>query len=119
MRPPFLRTLSTILLTLGAAAGQPIPQEEPVTFSCADRGLVLPSFHVTHGKNYVTGLKPADVVLLEDGKPREFTISTVLRRWGACSCRSGTRACPAQCCGRKAPTSGFRFTGAPVKPCTA
>ena len=35
---------------------------------------MLLSFHVDHGKNFVTDLKPSDVVLLEDGKPRAFTI---------------------------------------------
>jgi hypothetical protein len=61
-----------LLLALGVCQGQEAPPE-PVTFHAQTR-LVLLSFHVTHGKNYATDLKPADVVLLEDGKPREFTI---------------------------------------------
>lgn len=68
------RTFGIMLLALGAASGQQAPQEPPaVTFQSQTR-LVLLSFHVTHGKDYITDLKPADVVLLEDGKPREFTI---------------------------------------------
>jgi VWFA-related protein len=68
------RTFGIILLALSVATGQPLPQEPaPVTFQSQTR-LVLLSFHATHGKNYITDLKPADVVLLEDGKPREFTI---------------------------------------------
>lgn len=36
--------------------------------------LVLLPFRVIHAKSYVTSLKQSDVVLLEDGKPRPFTI---------------------------------------------
>lgn len=36
--------------------------------------LVLVSFHVIRGKSYVPDLKAADLVLLEDGHPRDFTI---------------------------------------------
>jgi VWFA-related protein len=66
-------TLAISLFTLGVALGQEPPQPASVTFHSQTR-LVLLSFHVTHGKNYVTDLKPADVVLLEDGKRRDFTI---------------------------------------------
>ncbi len=63
-----------ILLALSVAAGQQPPAEQAaVTFQSQTR-LVLLSFHVTHGKDYVTNLNPADFVLLEDGKPRDFTI---------------------------------------------
>ena len=63
-----------ILLTLSAAPGQVAPEPSAaVTFQSQTR-LVLLSFHVARGKNYVTNLNPADVVLLEDGKKRDFTI---------------------------------------------
>jgi hypothetical protein len=50
-------------------------QQEPaaVTFS-AQTKLVLLSFHVRQGKDFVPDLKSGDVTLLEDGKPRPFTI---------------------------------------------
>jgi hypothetical protein len=37
-------------------------------------GLVLVPFHVVHGKNQVTTLSSSDVILLEDGKRRPFTV---------------------------------------------
>jgi hypothetical protein len=58
-----------LLVVVAALAQNPAP----VTFQAQTR-LVLLSFHATQGKNYVTDLKPSDVVLLEDGKPRDFTI---------------------------------------------
>lgn len=68
------RTLAIFLLTPGVSLAQQAPPEPPsVTFQSQTR-LVLLSFHATHGKNYITDLKPADLVLLEDGKPRDFTI---------------------------------------------
>ncbi len=62
------RHLSTLFLALAISAAQ-----DPPTFHAQTR-LVLLSFHVARGKNYITDLKPSDVVLLEDGKPRDFTI---------------------------------------------
>jgi hypothetical protein len=44
-----------------------------VTFS-AQTKLVLFSFHVRQGKNFVPDLKAGDVSLFEDGKPPPFTI---------------------------------------------
>jgi VWFA-related protein len=49
-----------------AGAAQP-------TFQVQSRLVLLP-FRVLHGRNYVTSLKQSDVILLEDGKPRPFTI---------------------------------------------
>lgn len=60
-----------ILLAPAAVAQQPAP-EVPVFRSQSH--LVLLPFRVARDKNYVTNLKPSDVTLLEDGKPREFTI---------------------------------------------
>jgi hypothetical protein len=69
-----LRPRVLFLLALGVSrAQQPTPDAPMVTFR-DQTGLVLLSFHVAHGKTYVPDLKPADVALLEDGKPREFTI---------------------------------------------
>jgi VWFA-related protein len=73
MLPPRHLKPAIAVLALSVCLAQQTPQEPSVTFRAQTR-LVLLSFHVTHGKNYVTALKPADIVLLEDGKPRDFTI---------------------------------------------
>lgn len=39
-----------------------------------ETSLALVRFHVTHDNKYVLNLKPEDFELLEDGKPREFTV---------------------------------------------
>jgi VWFA-related protein len=63
-----------LLLTLRVCLAQQAPPEpSSVTFKTQSR-LVLLSFHVSRSKNYIADLKPSDVVLLEDGKPRDFTI---------------------------------------------
>jgi hypothetical protein len=43
------------------------------TFQAQSRLVLLP-FRVIHGRNYVTSLKQSDVILLDDGQPRPFTI---------------------------------------------
>jgi len=63
--------LCVAALVCPAQKSQPDPGE-PVFRSQSH--LVLLPFRVTRGKNYVTGLTQADVVLLQDGKPRPFTI---------------------------------------------
>ena len=68
------RTLRILLSALGVSTAQQAPPEPPSVTFHAQTGLVLLSFHVTHGKKYVGDLKAADVVLLEDGKQRDFTI---------------------------------------------
>src|SRR5271154_4668074 len=68
------RTFGIFLLAFGVSMGQQSPQEPPPVTFHSQTHLVLLSFHVARGKNYVTDLKPADFVLLEDGKPRDFTI---------------------------------------------
>jgi hypothetical protein len=66
--------VGVLALGVGVSRGQQAPQEPPsVTFQAQTR-LVLLSFHAARGKNYVTDLQRTDVVLLEDGKPRDFTI---------------------------------------------
>ncbi len=64
------RLFLTLLLATSAAA-----QQGPavVSFSAQTR-LVLLSFHVRQGKQFVPDLKAGDVTLFEDGKPRPFTI---------------------------------------------
>ena len=65
---------STLLLAAGLAFAQTAPEEPPlVTFHSQTR-LVLVPFRVSRGKNYVRDLRLSDVTLLDDGKPREFTI---------------------------------------------
>jgi hypothetical protein len=49
------------------------PEALGATFRAQTR-LVLLSFHVRKGKNFVPDLKAGDVTLLEDGKQRSFTI---------------------------------------------
>jgi hypothetical protein len=60
----------TLLLATAAAAQQ---EPAPVTFTTQTKLVLLP-FHVRQGKNVVPDLKAGDVTLLEDGKPRPFTI---------------------------------------------
>src|ERR1700722_5582053 len=64
------RLFPVFLLTTLAAA-----QQEPavVSFSAQTR-LVLLSFHVRQDKQFLPDLKAGEVTLLEDGKPRPFTI---------------------------------------------
>ncbi|MFB3826757.1 MAG: VWA domain-containing protein [Bryobacteraceae bacterium] len=40
----------------------------------AETALALVRFHVVRDNRYVTGLKPEDIVLLEDGVPRKLTL---------------------------------------------
>src|SRR5579871_4839176 len=59
----------TLLLATAAAA-----QQEPTVVFTAQTKLVLLSFHVRQGQHFVPDLKANDMTLLEDGKPRQFTI---------------------------------------------
>lgn len=47
--------------------------QQPPVFH-ADTSLALVRFQVVHDNSYVLNLKPEDVQLLEDGKPRKFTV---------------------------------------------
>jgi hypothetical protein len=51
----------------------PLTCAAQTTFRTQTR-LVLVSFHVIRDKSYVPDLKASDIVLLEDGHPRDFTI---------------------------------------------
>ena len=64
------RLFLTLLLAISAAAQQ---ESAVVSFSAQTR-LVLLSFHVRQGKQFMPDLKAGDVTLFEDGKPRPFTI---------------------------------------------
>jgi hypothetical protein len=55
------------------AAGRQTAQEPSPVFS-SDTKLVLVPFHVARDAHFVRDIKPEDVVLLQDGKPREFTV---------------------------------------------
>jgi VWFA-related protein len=47
---------------------------QPVPVFRSDTSLVLIHFHVLHKGRYATNIKPDDLVLLEDGAPRKFTV---------------------------------------------
>src|SRR5437016_1829742 len=61
-----------VSVVLTALLAQQIPQEA-VTFRSETQLVMLP-FHVIQNENHITNLKASDVILLEDGKPRQFTI---------------------------------------------
>jgi hypothetical protein len=56
------------------ALAQQTPQDSAAPTFRSQSNLVLVPFHVTRGNHYVQDLKVSDVVLLEDGRPRDFTI---------------------------------------------
>ena len=60
----------TLLLLLAAT---PLAAQETPTFR-TESSLALVHFHVVHKNQFVMNLKPEDVVLLEDGAPRAFTL---------------------------------------------
>lgn len=64
------RRFLTLLFATSAAAQQ---EPAPVSFTTQTK-LVLLSFHVRQGQRLVPDLTAGDVTLLEDGKPRPFTI---------------------------------------------
>lgn len=62
------------LISATALAIAQTPQDStPPTFR-SQSDLVLVPFHVTRGAHYAQDLKAGDVVLLEDGHPRDFSI---------------------------------------------
>ena len=66
--------ISRLFLGVLLATSVAAPQESAeVSFSAQTR-LVLLSFHVRDGKQFVPDLRAGDVTLFEDGKPRAFTI---------------------------------------------
>jgi hypothetical protein len=68
------RTLSLGCLIAGLClAQQATPEAAPATFR-SQSDLVMAPFHVNQGKRVLSDLKLADIVLLEDGKERPFTV---------------------------------------------
>ena len=61
------RKLGEVILCLGIAGSLLQAQEAEATLATA-------RFHVVQDGRYVPGVKPEDVILLEDGAPRKFTI---------------------------------------------
>lgn len=61
-------------LASGVLLGQQAPPVSSPPIFRSQTELVLLSFHVTQAKHNVTELTPTDVLLLEDGKPRDFSI---------------------------------------------
>jgi VWFA-related protein len=60
-------------LTLACLAAAALAAQETPTFR-TETSLALVRFHAAKGGRYVLDLKPDDVVLLEDGQPRPFTV---------------------------------------------
>jgi hypothetical protein len=67
-----MRLFLLVLTSCLSFAQQGGPASSPV-FSSESR-LVLLSFNVQRGKYYAPDLKPEDVMLIEDGRPRAFTV---------------------------------------------
>jgi hypothetical protein len=66
--------INRLFLTLLLAASIGAQQESAVVSFSTQTRLVLLSFHVRQGKNFVPDLKAGEVTLFEDGKPRPFSI---------------------------------------------
>jgi hypothetical protein len=60
-------------LTMAIFAACLLPAQQTPVFR-ASSSLALVRFHVVQKNRYNTGLKPEDVILLEDGAPRSFTV---------------------------------------------
>src|SRR5690348_6678959 len=69
----FLLATLAVFSALPACTQEAAPDSPSLTFHAQTR-LVLLSFHSARGANYRADLQPADVVLLEDGIPRSFTV---------------------------------------------
>lgn len=65
--------MQAILAASILLAALPLAAQDPAVFH-ADTSLALVRFQVVHNNSYVLNLKPEDVQLLEDGKPRPFTV---------------------------------------------
>src|ERR1035438_9483284 len=60
-------------LTMAIFAACLLPAQQTPVFR-ASSSLALVRFHVVQKNRYNTGLKPEDVIVLEDGAPRSFTV---------------------------------------------
>jgi VWFA-related protein len=65
--------LSPMVFALLLLVSLPLTAQEPPSFR-AETSLALVRFHVVHDNTYVLNLKPEDIQLLEDGKPRKFSV---------------------------------------------
>jgi hypothetical protein len=61
-------------IMLGMMVGMLLAQESPSPPFRAETELVIAPFHVSRGNRFVSDLQPADVVLLEDGRQRDFSV---------------------------------------------
>lgn len=68
------RTIAATVLLIGLSLAQQRPTETLVPTFQVDANLVMVPFAVRRGNRQIADLKPADVVLLEDGVPRGFTV---------------------------------------------
>jgi hypothetical protein len=68
------RTIATAVLLVGLSFAQQPPKEPAQPAFRVQTDLVTVPFQVRRGARSVSDLKPSDVVLLEDGVPRGFTI---------------------------------------------
>ncbi len=73
MRVQACRTWCFLLSLACLMCGQQPTPEPSSTFSSEAR-LVLVPFHVVRGKYFAPDLKPEDILLLEDGRPRDFSV---------------------------------------------
>src|SRR5580693_7148321 len=67
------RTLAAALLA-AAALAQQAPREPEFPAFHAQSNLVILPFQISRNKHFATDLTAADVVLLEDGAPRKFSV---------------------------------------------
>lgn len=67
------RALTLILSTACMFLGQQAPPESSPTFHSQSQ-LVLTTFNVVRGLYFAPDVKPEDVLLLEDSKPRDFSV---------------------------------------------
>ena len=72
---PYRKQRSRLKLrfTIAIFAACLLPAQETPVFR-TDSSLALVRFHVVRKNRYITDLKGEDVVLLEDGVPRKFTV---------------------------------------------
>jgi hypothetical protein len=69
-----LRIITLTLLATVLSLGQEISQDAAAPTFRSQSDLVMVPFHVTRTGHYVPDLKQANVVLLEDGRPRDFSV---------------------------------------------
>jgi hypothetical protein len=68
------RAITTLPLAIFLIADSSGAQDPSHPMFSSKSDVVLVPFHVARGNFYASDLKPADIILLEDGRPRPFTI---------------------------------------------